>query len=109
MKAIYSSTDQLPLLDVDNVFQPEKINPLATTTEEAILNGTILAHLALVERWIETSKKQIDGSCVVVATGGLSRFFSVALTGSINHFDSDLTLKGINLIAAEAVDRVDLS
>jgi type III pantothenate kinase len=107
LKAIYTNTDQLPLLDVKTVFQPDKIDPLATTTNEAILNGTILAQIALVERWIEESRKRIDGSTVVVATGGLSHFFSDALTGSIDHFDSDLTLKGINIIAAEVADLMD--
>ena len=107
MKAIYSNTDQLPLLDVKNGFRRDNINPLATNTEEAILNGTVLGHIAMVEHWIAESKRKIGGSVVVVATGGLSHFFSDALTGSVNYFDSDLTLKGINLIAEEAMDLVD--
>lgn len=106
-RAIYSNTDQLPLLAIENVFQPEKINPLATTTNEAIFNGTILAHIALIERWIADSKKRIAGTTIVVATGGLSRFLSNAFTDSINYFDADLTLKGINLIAEEVMDPVD--
>lgn len=107
MKAIYSNIDQLPLLDVEKVFQRDQINPLATTTEDAILNGTVLGHIAMVEHWIAESKRKIGGSVVVVATGGLSHFFSDALTGSVNYFDSDLTLKGINLIAEEAMDLKD--
>ncbi|MDZ4835311.1 MAG: type III pantothenate kinase [Candidatus Melainabacteria bacterium] len=107
MKAIYSNIDQLPLLDVENVFQRDKINPLATTTEEAILNGTVLGHIAMVEHWIAEGKRKMGGSVVVVATGGLSHFFSDALTGSVNYFDADLTLKGINFIAGEAMDLKD--
>jgi type III pantothenate kinase len=107
MQAIYSKTDQLPLLDVDKVFQRDSINPLATTTPEAILNGTVLGHIAMVEHWIAESKRVMDGSVVVVATGGLSHYFSDAFTGSIEFFDSDLTLKGINLIAEEAMDLAD--
>jgi type III pantothenate kinase len=107
MQAIYSNIDQLPLLDVESIFQRDSLNPLATTTEEAILNGTILGHIAMVEGWISQSKRQMGGSTVVVATGGLSHFFSDALTGSIDFFDADLTLKGINLIAEEAMDLMD--
>lgn len=124
MKAIYSNTDQLPLLSVEHVFQPASINPLATTTEEAILNGTLIGHVAMVEHWIAQSKRKISGvraegkngaelslndSVVVIATGGLSHFFSDALTGSVNYFDADLTLKGINLIGQEAMDLMDLA
>jgi len=107
LKAIYSNADQLPLLDVENVLNVDTLEPLATTTKEAIINGTVLAQIALVERWIKESKKRIDGKAVVVATGGSSHYFSDAFTGSINFFDSDLTLKGINLIAEEAEDRAD--
>ena len=105
-KALYSNTEQLPLLEVENVFE-NKFNPLATTTSEAILNGTILAHVGFVQRWIADAKREIKGTTVVVATGGLSHFLSDALAQTIDFFDSNLTLKGINLIAAEVMDPTD--
>jgi len=106
LKALYSNTEQLPLLEVENVFQ-NQFNPLATTTTEAILNGAILAHVGFVQRWIAEAKREIKGKTVVVATGGLSHFLSDALAETIDYFDSNLTLKGINLIAAEVMDPTD--
>lgn len=107
IKAIYSNTDQLPLLAIDTVFQKNSIEPLATTTDEAILNGTVLGHIAMVESWIADARRQLNGNTITIATGGLAQFFSCALEGSIDRFDADLTLKGINLIAEGAEDRED--
>lgn len=93
--------DQLPNTIFEGGFEPDKLTTFATTTEDAIINGTVLAHAALVERWIQDSLKRLSGESIVIATGGLSHLFSNNLPG-IDRFDSDLTLKGINLIAVEA-------
>lgn len=107
LRALHTSLDQLPQTTIQGKFQDGTITPFATNTENAIIHGTVLAHASFVERWIEASQAAIEGTAIIVTTGGLAHFFGRKLTG-VDYVDAGLTLKGINLIAAEAEVREDL-
>lgn len=76
---------------------------LGKTTYESIANGTLIAQAAMIDRWVEVAKKELDGDCVTVGTGGCLDFIGKH-TKSIDHFDSMLTLKGTYLLAEQATD-----
>lgn len=103
LTAVNSTLEQLPILHVTQGFDPGKLNPLSTSTEEAILNGTILGHLGMVESWLSHCRKAVHSPTKVIATGGLAKVIAGHIDG-IDSIDEDLTLKGINLLGAQAVD-----
>ncbi len=103
LKAIGNRLEQLPVIAYDDKDKGLKnINSLSHSTRESIFAGTLLGQLGTVEKWVSQCKKELQGSAVVVATGGLSTYIGQYLqTDTIDEFDPELTLKGINFIAAE--------
>ncbi|HMP51285.1 MAG TPA: hypothetical protein PKD05_06980, partial [Candidatus Melainabacteria bacterium] len=97
-----------PILDFDEEFDSAALSPLALTTDQAILNGTIIGHLGMVERWLQSCRQCLDLPVKTVATGGLARLIAKHID-TVSIIDEDLTLKGINLLGAPAEDPVDLS
>lgn len=103
LTAIGSRLEQLPIIDseasAENLLN---INPLSHSTRESIFAGTLLGQLGAVEKWVSQCRNSLSGSSLVVATGGLSSYIGQYLqTDTIDSFDSELTLKGINFIAEE--------
>lgn len=103
LTAIGNRLEQLPIIDseasAENLLN---VNPLSHSTRESIFAGTFLGQLGAVEKWVNQCKKALEGSSLVVATGGLSTYIGQHLqTDTIDSFDKELTLKGINFIAEE--------
>ena len=68
--------------------------PLASNTESAIINGTVLSHVGLTEKWLKLAKEKLGQNTVIIATGGWSETLS-HYTQIFEQVDRNLTLKGI--------------
>jgi type III pantothenate kinase len=78
----------------------------AFDTPSSISNGTILAQIGLVEHWVKVGRKALGNSTIAVATGGWSSLLA-SYTSVLDFVDPHLTLKGIYLIAEQAMDQAD--
>ena len=67
---------------------------IGKNTNEAIQSGVYWGYAGLIEGLITRIKKEFGKPMTVIATGGLAKLFSNAITG-IDHFDPDLTLRGL--------------
>lgn len=106
LSALNSSTAQLPAVKFEPGALDIKVLKPAFNTSDSIYNGTILAHLGLVNFWLETALKDLPKGTIVIATGGLSTILGPHIDG-INVIDQNLTLKGIKIAAEEATDPGD--
>jgi type III pantothenate kinase len=95
-ETLHSSTAQLP--NMQHAFVKRNPKSLAQDTQDAIAGGCLLGHVGLVEHWIKTAKETLGEESTVIATGGYSKHIR-PLTKSIEHYDPQLTIRGINLIA----------
>ncbi|MDX2108280.1 MAG: type III pantothenate kinase [Candidatus Melainabacteria bacterium] len=96
--------EQLPVIDYDGngerVF--DNVSPLSNSTRDSIFAGALYSQLGTIEIWTRKCKQELQGKTIVVATGGLSRYIGQHLEqGTIDAFDKELTLKGVNFIAQE--------
>lgn len=98
-ETLHSSTAQLP--NMQYAFVKRNPKSLAQDTQDAIAGGCLLGHVGLVEHWIKTVKENLGENATVIATGGYSKHIR-PLTKSIEHYDPQLTIRGINLIAEDA-------
>jgi len=98
LAALHQEAAQLPAISLEGKSPPA--SPLAFDTETAIVSGTILAHVGLIEHWLKLARKQVGGDSVTVATGGWADTL-VRYTRAIEHVDPYLTLKGIYLLCEQ--------
>lgn len=106
LKSVNSTLEQLPILNVNEEFDLDKLSPLAKTTDQAIFNGTLFGHIGMVEAWLKRLSETLKMPYKTIATGGLASIIAKHIDG-IACIDEDLTLKGLNLLGALAEDRVD--
>lgn len=94
MDALSKETAKLPRFELT---MPEK--PIGTNTLEGLKSGVFYGFVGMIDRVIEESLTQIDFKPEIIATGGLA---GAIKTGSkyISRFERDLTLEGLNYIAA---------
>jgi type III pantothenate kinase len=72
---------------------PEKA--IGTNTQEALRSGILLGYAEMVDGMVRRFKKELDTADIpVIATGGISELLR-GLAQELQHFDKDLTLKGI--------------
>jgi len=103
-ETLHSSTAQLP--NMQYAFVKRNPKSLAQDTQDAIAGGCLLGHVGIVEHWIKTTKETLGEEATVIATGGYSKHIR-PLTKAIEHYDPQLTIRGINLIAEhEAANRL---
>ncbi|MEW6056076.1 MAG: type III pantothenate kinase [Bdellovibrionota bacterium] len=80
------------------LFAVELVPPeraIGGSTQEALRSGILLGYASMIDGMVERFKKELKPlEPMVVATGGISQLLK-GLTTQINHFDADLTLKGI--------------
>ena len=70
---------------------------IGRSTEESLQSGLVLGHAAMVDGMVSRILAELGGRAHVVATGGLANLLREE-TGTIEHFDDGLTLKGLRLI-----------
>ena len=96
IQSLAHNTAKLPLIEIKKV---EKL--IGKDTSSAIESGIYWGYVSLVGGLIDRLKKQ-NGfeDANIVATGGLSGMFRDDLS-KIQHYEPDLTLKGLNIIYNE--------
>ncbi len=89
MQALHDAAARLPRIAIE---KPEKI--IGTNTVGAMQSGIFWGYVGLIEGLLERIKQEHGSDLKVVATGGVSSLFE-GVTGSIDHFDPELTIKGL--------------
>lgn len=92
MKALSANTAQLPEIPL---FLPP--SALGKNTAHAIQAGILLGYVGLVEALLNQIRKELNGECVVVATGGLSSIIQ-PLHSHFTEVNINLTLDGLRII-----------
>lgn len=92
LQALHMAAAKLPRV---GVAKPQKV--IGTNTVEAIKSGTFWGYVSLIEGMIGRIKNEYGQPMTVIATGGLAPLFKDAIP-SIEHLDTDLTLRGLYTI-----------
>ena len=89
MEALHNAAAKLPRVAIQ---KPQRI--VGTDTVGAMQSGVFWGYIGLIEGLIARIRAERDAPLTVVATGGVASLFHDA-TASIDHFDSDLTIRGM--------------
>ena len=89
MEALHQAAAKLPRVAIQ---KPQRV--IGTDTVGAMQSGVFWGYIALIEGLIARIKAERGAPLTVVATGGVASLFHGA-TMSIDHFDSDLTIRGL--------------
>jgi type III pantothenate kinase len=89
MEALHSAAAKLPRIAIQ---KPQRV--IGTDTVGAMQSGIFWGYVALIEGLVARIKAERGEPMTVVATGGVASLFHGA-TLSIDHFDPDLTIRGM--------------
>ena len=89
MEALHTAAAKLPRVAIQ---KPQRV--IGKDTVGAMQSGVFWGYIALIEGLISRIKGEWDKPMTVVATGGVASLFHGA-TLSIDHFDPDLTIRGL--------------
>jgi type III pantothenate kinase len=89
MEALHQAAAKLPRVAIQ---KPQRV--VGTDTVGAMQSGVFWGYIALIEGLIARIKAERSEDLTVIATGGVASLFHGA-TLSIDHFDSDLTIRGM--------------
>lgn len=89
MEALHNAAAKLPRVAIQ---KPQRV--VGKDTVGAMQAGVFWGYVALIEGLIARIKAERDENLTVVATGGVASLFHGA-TMAIDHFDSDLTIRGM--------------
>jgi len=89
VEALHSAAAKLPRVALR---KPERI--IGTDTVSAMQSGVFWGYIALIEGMIARIKDERKEHLTVVATGGIVPLFRDS-TSAIDHFDPDITLRGL--------------
>ena len=89
MEALHAAAAKLPRVALQ---RPRRV--VGTDTVGAMQSGVFWGHIALIEGMIARIKAERNEAMTVVATGGIASLFHGATT-AIDHFDPDLTIRGL--------------
>lgn len=92
VKALFSNTAQLPEVPLQ---LPE--SAIGKNTTHAIQAGILLGYESLVRGMITRIRRELDGDCIALATGGLSSIIDT-LHGEFVEVNRSLTLDGLRMI-----------
>jgi len=95
MQALHEAAAKLPRIAIQ---RPERNRVVGTDTVSAMQSGVFWGYIALIEGLIARIKAERGEHLTVVATGGVVSLFEGA-TDAIDHFDPDLTIRGLLEIA----------
>ncbi|MBB4659767.1 type III pantothenate kinase [Parvularcula dongshanensis] len=93
VQALHTAAARLPRIEIA---RPDRT--IGTGTVEAMQSGVFWGYVGLIEGLIGRIKAEYGRPMTVVATGGVSSLFRGA-TDAIDHFDPDLTIRGLTEIA----------
>ena len=89
MEALHNAAAKLPRIAIQ---KPQQV--VGKDTVGAMQSGVFWGYVALIEGLIARIKAEWDRPMTVVATGGVASLFHGA-TLAIDHFDPDLTIRGL--------------
>ena len=89
MEALHNAAAKLPRVAIQ---KPQRV--VGTDTVGAMQSGVFWGYIALIEGLIARIKAERPEKLTVIATGGVASLFHGA-TQSIDHFDPDLTIRGM--------------
>lgn len=89
MEALHAAAAKLPRVALQ---RPRRV--VGNDTVSAMQSGVFWGHVAMIEGMITRIKAERNESMAVVATGGVTSLFRGATT-AIDHFDPDLTIRGL--------------
>lgn len=93
MSALHQAASKLPKVSLR---KPDQA--LGKNTVDAMRSGMYWGYVGLVDRVLDELKSDMDDVKTVIATGGLAPLFAED-NASIDLVDSDLTLRGLHIIA----------
>ncbi|HRD28250.1 MAG TPA: type III pantothenate kinase [Caulobacter sp.] len=91
MQALHDAAAKLPRIAIQ---RPEGNRVVGTDTVSAMQSGVFWGYIGLIEGLIQRIKAERGEHLTVVATGGVVSLFEGA-TDMIDHFDPDLTIRGL--------------
>lgn len=91
MQALHEAAAKLPRIAIQ---RPARNRVVGTDTVSAMQSGVFWGYIALIEGLVARIKAERGEHLTVVATGGVASLFEGATT-AIDHFDSDLTIRGM--------------
>jgi type III pantothenate kinase len=89
MEALHNAAAKLPRVAIQ---KPQHV--VGTDTVGAMQSGVFWGYIGLIEGLVARIKAERDAPLTVVATGGVASLFHGA-TSYIDHFDHDLTIRGM--------------
>ncbi|NQE64150.1 type III pantothenate kinase [Caulobacter sp. RHG1] len=91
MQALHEAAAKLPRIAIQ---RPAGNRIVGTDTVSAMQSGVFWGYISLIEGLVSRIKAERGEPMTVIATGGVASLFEGA-TDSIDHFDSDLTIRGL--------------
>jgi type III pantothenate kinase len=92
MKALHDAAAKLPRVAIQ---KPPQV--IGKDTVEAMQAGVFWGYIDLIDGLVDRIKAEYGKAMTVLATGGVASLFEGA-AGHIDHFDSDITIKGLRII-----------
>ena len=92
VEALYQAAAKLPRVGIK---RPAMV--IGKATVPAMESGVYWGYVALIEGLVERIAREFGAKLTVVATGGLAPLFAEA-TDSVDHLDTDLTLRGLAMV-----------
>jgi type III pantothenate kinase len=89
MEALHTAAAKLPRIAIQ---KPQRV--VGTDTVGAMQSGIFWGYIAMIEGMTTRIMAERDQKMTVVATGGIAALFHGA-TRSVDHFDPDLTIRGM--------------
>ena len=89
LEALHMGAAQLPRVAIE---KPK--NVIGSSTVSAMQSGIFWGYVSMIEGMTIRIGDEVGGDITTVATGGLAAMFAEA-TDSIDHWENDLTLKGL--------------
>lgn len=89
LQALHSAAAKLPRIAIE-----KPARKIGKDTVSAMQSGIFWGYIGLIEYMIASIRAEYGQKMTVIATGGVASLFEDA-TDSIDHFDHDLTLRGL--------------
>jgi type III pantothenate kinase len=92
MKALHEAAAKLPRVAIQ---KPDQV--IGKDTVAAMQSGVFWGYIDLIDGLVERIKGEYGRPMTVIATGGVASLFEGAAR-KIDHFDSDITIKGLRIL-----------
>lgn len=94
MRALHDASAKLPRVAIQ---RPDQGRVIGVDTVSAMQSGVFWGYMELIDGLVRRIQTEYGSKMKVVATGGVASLFEgAALT--IDHFDSDLTIRGLHVL-----------